>query len=108
MTIAAVLGHFSHGLVFFTLGLTVSFLHYRSRRISLARHLGWLGGFAMGEALYAWYEILAMLLPAGRLLPVVVPPSSWCPPTSASWSLGSRRLCRRRPTADVAGRCGWL
>ena len=74
MTIAAVLGHFSHGLVFFTLGLTVSFLHYRSRRISLARHLGWLGGFAMGEALYAWYEILAMLLPAGRLLPVVVPP----------------------------------
>ncbi len=73
MTIAAVLGHFSHGLVFFSLGLTVSFLHYRSRRISLARHLGWLGGFAMGEALYAWYEILAMLLPAGRFLPVVIP-----------------------------------
>ena len=74
MTIAAVLGHFVHGLVFFTLGLTVSFLHYRSRRISLARHLGWLGGFAVGEALYAWYEILALLLPAGGFLPVVVPP----------------------------------
>jgi len=58
MTNWAVLGHFFHGLVFFTLGLTVIFLRYRSRRISLARHLGWLGTFAFGEALYAWYGLL--------------------------------------------------
>ncbi len=63
MTIGTVLGRFSHGLIFFTLGLTVSFLHYRSRRISLARHLWWLGAFALGEALVAWYQLLAKQIP---------------------------------------------
>ncbi len=61
MTIWAVLGRFCHGLVFYTLGLTVTFLRYRSRRISYARHLAWLGVFAFGEALYAWHTLLLEL-----------------------------------------------
>ncbi len=69
MTIWSVLGRFCHGLVFFTLGLTVIFLHYRSRRISLARNLAWLGAFAIGEALYAWYELFTGILPGGHAVP---------------------------------------
>ncbi len=56
-----ILGYFFHGLVFFTLGLTVSFLQYRSRRVLLARQLPWLGVFAICEALVAWNELLALL-----------------------------------------------
>lgn len=74
MTIWVVLGRFCHGLVFFTLALTVNFLHYRSRRISLARHLFWLGGFAMGEAVYAWYGLLALFVPGLSGIPGFIPP----------------------------------
>jgi len=74
MTLMVVMGRFCHGLVFFTLGLTVSFLHFRSRRISLARHLTWLGWFAICEALYAWTALFAMLVPGvGSVSPVVSP-----------------------------------
>lgn len=74
MTVWDVLGRFSHGLVFFTLALTVSFLRYRSRRISLARHLLWLGGFGLCEALVAWYELLSLLMPEILTVPALVPP----------------------------------
>ncbi|MGC9521632.1 MAG: sensor histidine kinase [Anaerolineae bacterium] len=74
MTIWAVLGSFCHGLVFFSLGMTVSFLHYRSRRIALARHLFWLGAFAFGEAFNAWYALVGRCLPEAQLLPDFVPP----------------------------------
>ena len=74
MTILGVMGRFCHGLVFFTLGLTVSFLHFQSRRISLARHLTWLGWFAICEALYAWIALLAMLVPSvDSAAPIVSP-----------------------------------
>jgi signal transduction histidine kinase len=73
MAIWDVLGHFFHGLVFFTLGLTVSFLHYRSRRISLARHLFWLGAFAMGEAAVAWYGLIATSAPEAFAVPGIIP-----------------------------------
>ncbi len=74
MTIMVVMGRFCHGLAFFTLGLTVSFLHFRSRRISLARHLTWLGWFAICEALYAWTALFAVLIPSvGSVSPVVSP-----------------------------------
>lgn len=63
MGIAAVSGRFCHGLVFFSLGLTARFLHYRSHRIRLAQHLGWLTAFAFGEALIAWHELLSQILP---------------------------------------------
>ncbi|MBN2004277.1 MAG: sensor histidine kinase [Anaerolineae bacterium] len=56
-----ILGYFFHGLAFFTLGLTVSFLQYRSRRVLLARRLPWLGAFAICEALVAWDELLGLL-----------------------------------------------
>jgi signal transduction histidine kinase len=72
--ILTLLGHFFHGLIFFTLSLVVVVLHYRSRRISLARHLTWLGIFAMCEAVFAWYRLLALLLPWTPLLPAVLPP----------------------------------
>ena len=76
MTIWAVLGRFCHGLVFFTLSLTIRFLHYRSRRIVLARHLPWLGGFATCEAIFAWYALLLILMPGGpaflTLLPLLI------------------------------------
>jgi len=74
MTILGVMGRFCHGLVFFTLGLTVSFLHFQSRRISLARHLTWLGWFAICEALYAWIALFAMLVPSvSSVTPIVSP-----------------------------------
>jgi signal transduction histidine kinase len=69
MTIWTVIGRFGHGLVFFTLGLVVIFLRYRSRRISFARHLAWLGIFAFGEALYAWHSLLAELLALEQAIP---------------------------------------
>jgi signal transduction histidine kinase len=72
MGIWDVLGHFSHGLVFFTLGLTVSFLHYRSRRILLARHLFWLGAFAIGEALVAWYGLFSSLASGVGVVPGLI------------------------------------
>lgn len=72
MEIAAVLGRFSHGLVFFSLGLTARFLHYRSHRIRLAQHLGWLTAFAIGEALIAWHALFNQLLPDLVPLPPLV------------------------------------
>lgn len=55
----SLLGYFSHGLVFFTLGLAVIFLQYRSRRILLARRLQWLSVFAFCEAVAAWTVFFA-------------------------------------------------
>lgn len=75
MTILAVLGRFCHGLVFFALSLTIRFLHYRSRRILLARHLVWLGGFAVFEAVYAWYTLFMVLVPGLAALPDIVAPA---------------------------------
>lgn len=74
MTILAVLGRFCHGLVFFALSLTIRFLHYRSRRILLARHLIWLGGFAIFESLYAWATLFVTLVPGAAGLPAIVSP----------------------------------
>jgi signal transduction histidine kinase len=56
-------GTFFHGLVFLILGLTVSFLHYRSRRISLARHFAWLGIFSLCESILAWDNVSAVFIP---------------------------------------------
>ncbi|MDF1514069.1 MAG: sensor histidine kinase [Anaerolineae bacterium] len=72
MTIWVIWGSFLHGLVFFMLGLTVSFMHYRSRRISLARHFSWLGIFAFCEALLAWDSISAAFLPTIWSIPAFV------------------------------------
>jgi signal transduction histidine kinase len=68
------LGRFCHGLTFFSLGLTVSFLQSRSHRITLARRLTGLSIFAFGQALYAWYALLRLLMPSLAPLPCFVPP----------------------------------
>ncbi len=69
MTTWTVLGLFFQGLTFFVLSLTVAFLQYRSRRILLARHLTWVGVFALCEALVAWSDLLASLTSRQMLLP---------------------------------------
>lgn len=69
MSIWVVLGHFCHGVVFFTLGLTAAFLHYRSRRIAIARRLSWLSIFAFCESLVGWHNQLTALVPASTLIP---------------------------------------
>ncbi len=74
MNSVVVLGRFLHGLIFFTLSLTVFFLQYRSRRILLARRLYWLGLFALCEAIVAWNDLFADLTPPVRLLSAPVSP----------------------------------
>jgi len=69
-----VLGRFLHGLMFFTLSLTVFFLQSRSQRILLARRLYWLGGFAICEAVVAWNNLFAGLTPPVALLPAFLGP----------------------------------
>ncbi len=69
MTTLNVLGQFFHGLTFFGLFLTVVFLRYRSRRITLARRLRWLGNFALCESAVAWNDLLAPLVDRTTLLP---------------------------------------
>ena len=74
MILLAVLGDFLHGLVFFSLGITVVFLHRRSHRVSLMRQLTWLSGFAISEALSAWLAMFAGLVPAiGGVASLVLP-----------------------------------
>lgn len=75
MTLWTTLGYFLHGLAFFTLGLAVVFLHYRSRRILLARRFHWLSVFAFSEALLTWHGLLSLggdlaLLPFWALPPL--------------------------------------
>lgn len=72
MTTWVVWGTFLHGLVFLMLGLTVSFLHYRSRRISLARHYLWLSYFAISEAILAWDKIAGAYIPEIWAFPPVI------------------------------------
>lgn len=62
MTVWSTIGHFSHGLVFFSLSLIATFLRYRSQRVVLTRQLGWLTAFALGEALLAWVPLLIPML----------------------------------------------
>ncbi len=69
MSLWTVLGLFFRGLTFLVLALTVVFLEYRSRRILLARRLGWLGVFALCEATVAFNDLLAPLLESNILLP---------------------------------------
>lgn len=69
MTTWTVLGLFLHGLTFFVLSLTVASLQYRGRRILLARHLTWLGVFALCESILAWNDLLAPLTSRQMLLP---------------------------------------
>ncbi|HQE93865.1 MAG TPA: sensor histidine kinase [Anaerolineae bacterium] len=69
-----VLGRFLHGLVFFTLGLTVFSLQSHSRRILLARRLYWMGLFALGEAVVAWNDLFAAMTPPVPLFPGFVRP----------------------------------
>ncbi|MCD4739321.1 MAG: hypothetical protein K8R89_08695 [Anaerolineae bacterium] len=69
MTVLHTLTLFAHGLIFAALSLTVVFLTYRNRRILIARRLSWLGTFALCEALVAWNDLLAPLLPGETLLP---------------------------------------
>ncbi len=66
------LGHFVHGLIFFTLGLAMLFSQYRSRRILLAAKLHWLSIFALCEALVAWNRLFAAVHPATFHLPPFV------------------------------------
>ncbi len=70
-----ILGHFFHGLTFFTLGVTVAFLQYRSRRIQLARRLYWLGGFAVCEAFVAWNQMFVALCTDVVLIPAILEPA---------------------------------
>jgi len=74
MSSGIILGRFLHGLSFFTLSLTVFFLQYRSRRILLARRLYWVGLFAICEALVAWYDLFASIVPPTSLLPAFARP----------------------------------
>ena len=69
MTTWTVLSLFLHGLTFFVLSLTVASLQYRGRRILLARHLTWLGVFALCESILAWNDLLAPLTSRQMLLP---------------------------------------
>ncbi len=69
MTTWIVWGSFLHGLVFVLLGLTVSFLHYRSRRIRLARHFPWLGIFSVCESLRTWNNLSATFIPGIWTIP---------------------------------------
>ncbi len=75
MTTWVVWGSFFHGLVFLMLGLTVSFLHYRSRRISLARHFPWLGIFAICESLLAWDSLSATFVTGIWTIPPFIRPA---------------------------------
>ncbi|OQA22886.1 MAG: Chaperone protein ClpB 1 [Chloroflexi bacterium ADurb.Bin360] len=74
MSSGIIVGRFLHGLSFFTLSLTVFFLQYRSRRILLARRLYWVGLFAICEALVAWYDLFASIVPPTSFLPTFVRP----------------------------------
>ena len=74
MTTWIVWGSFLHGLVFVMLGLTVSFLHYRSRRIRLARHFPWLGIFAVCESLRTWDNLSATFIPDIWTIPPLLLP----------------------------------
>jgi len=74
MSSGIIIGRFLHGLSFFTLSLTVFFLQYRSRRILLARRLYWVGLFAICEAVVAWYDLFASIIPPTSLLPAFVRP----------------------------------
>jgi signal transduction histidine kinase len=71
---ALIIGRFLHGLSFFTLSLTVFFLQYRSRRILLARQLYCVGLFAICEALVAWYDLFANIVPPMSILPAFIRP----------------------------------
>lgn len=74
MSSGIMLGRFLHGLSFFTLSLTVFYLQYRSRRILLARRLNWVGLFAICEALVAWYDLFASIVPSTSFLPALARP----------------------------------
>ncbi len=69
-----VLGRFLHGLMFFTLSLTIFFLQSRSQRVLLARRVHWLGGVAICEAIVAWNNLFAGLTPPVALLPAFFGP----------------------------------
>ena len=75
MSSGLIIGRFLHGLSFFTLSLTVFFLQYRSRRIPLARRLYWVGLFAICEALVAWYDLFAGIVPPVSVLPEFLRPA---------------------------------
>ncbi|MFN2110677.1 MAG: sensor histidine kinase [Anaerolineae bacterium] len=74
MSSGLIIGRFLHGLSFFTLSLTVFFLQHRSRRILLARQLYWVGLFAICEAVVAWYDLFASIIPPGTVLPAFIRP----------------------------------
>lgn len=56
------LATFAQGVVFFTLALMVFVINYLGERIKFSRSLEWLGLFALGEALVAWNQALALHL----------------------------------------------
>ena len=72
MTTWVVWGSFLHGLVFLILTLTVSFLHYRRRRISLARHFPWFGIFTLCESLLAFDYLSATYIAGVWVIPLFV------------------------------------
>ncbi len=74
MSSGLIIGRFLHGLSFFTLSLTVSFLQHRSRRILLARQLYWVGLFAICEAVVAWYDLFTGIIPPETILPALIRP----------------------------------
>lgn len=74
MTTWIVWGSYFHGLVFLMLGLTVSFLHYRSRRIRLARHFPWLGIFAISESILAWDNLSTTFITGIWTIPPFIRP----------------------------------
>ncbi len=98
MRLANALGHFLHGLTFFTLGLTVVFLRYRSHRIILARRLTWLGIFGLCEALAAWDLMFVRYVEVGIGLPVFIRPAILACGYAFLFAFGYQTF---RPDADL-------
>ena len=109
MTTWAILGHFFHGLTFFTLGLMIYFLQYRSRRIILARRLSWLEVFLFCEAIIAWNDLLVRLSPDLHFLPAVIRLSILATGYSFLAAFGLQAfLIKNNPNDDENGRARWL
>ncbi|MFP4394916.1 MAG: sensor histidine kinase [Anaerolineales bacterium] len=109
MTTWAILGHFFHGLTFFTLGLMIYFLQYRNRRITLARRLSWLEVCLFCEAIIAWNDLLARLSPDLHFLPAVIRLPILAIGYSFLAAFGLQAfLIKNNPSDDTTGRARWL
>jgi len=65
-------GYFVHGLIFFTLALSVALVSYQSHLTVLAKRQSWLGIFAACEALFAWGTLITRMV-AAETAPQITP-----------------------------------